>query len=163
MDENEKSNALEVHKVVQAFLGKHTAGEIKTLTARKMIQEGWNVSGYKEVPGGPAGHTVRGFLLQEQDVDTGLIREAVPEIMRQLGIPSEWVPPAVVVRDALPLLVQLKRVLLPVTGGYIARKDEFIARLGREARQFETADEPLHLSAEELHEIAQRVLPAEFF
>lgn len=75
--------------------------------------------------------------------------------MRGLGIPSDYVPVTAILRDAMPHMVHLRRLLLPITSGYIHRREELLVRLGRLVREFESPDTPLVLELGQLREMGK--------
>lgn len=79
--------------------------------------------------------------------------------MRGLGIPSDYVPVTAILRDALPHMVHLKRLLLPLTGGYIQKREDLVRKLGELAKGFETPDAPLVLELWQLRELAKGFTP----
>ena len=79
--------------------------------------------------------------------------------MRGLGIPSDYVPTTAILRDALPHMVHLRRLLLPLTGGYVEKREDLVRKLGGLARGFETPDAPLQLTLDELREMGKGFTP----
>lgn len=96
---------------------------------------------------------VVGFLIKQDNPPwTNLQIEAG---MRGLGIPSTYVPETAILRDALPHLVHLKRLLLPLTSGYVQRREELLVILGGLAKELETPDAALQIPLVKLREMAR--------
>lgn len=124
--------------VKRDLIQKLTAEGLKREAEELMFKNGDNTSMY-------GGSGVIDHILGMKVLPYGLDRDGTLEVVagvrEHFEIPVGWVPPSIVLRDALPHMVHLRRVLLPLTGGNIARREELVGRLGRLAREFETPDE----------------------
>lgn len=109
--------------------------------AAKLLYGFGNSGMFKEELGGAVGHLIR------QDLP-GISPEMVGAAMRALGIDLEYVPPTAILRDALPMMVHLRRLLLPLTGGRIEDREKLVKKLGFLARGFETPDEAAQVKLE---------------
>lgn len=107
--------------------------------AAKLLYGFGNSVMFQEETGGVVGHLIR------QDLP-GASPEMVGAAMRALGIDLEYVPPTAILRDALPMMVHLRRLLLPLTGGRIEDREKLVKKLGLLARNFETPDDAVRVS-----------------
>ncbi len=129
-----------------------TAEGLKKEATELMLKNGDNSAMYDQ-SGGVVGHLLSVKLLSRGSNHTGTTQEMVSNLLEFFGIPEDWVPPAVILRDVLPHFVHLKRLLFPLTGGNIARREELMLRLGRIARDFKTPDEAVAMSSEWLQDV----------
>lgn len=109
---------------------------------------------HREEDGGILGQLIREDLLKagfEQEV-------TVSEVLRELGSFLEsWVPVTAIVRDALPHLIALRQILLPLSGGYFSERDRLTAVLGTLALDFKNGHEVLLLGVDELKALAGKL------
>lgn len=110
---------------------------------------------WSDKDGGVIGHLIRQDNAPSKTGGPYWTNEQVLAAMRGLGIPSNWVPETAILRDALPHIIHLRRLLLPLTGGYIRKREDLLVKLGRLAREFETPDEAAVLDLEKLREMAK--------
>lgn len=75
--------------------------------------------------------------------------------MRLLGVGGDYVPVTAILRDALPHMVHLRRLLLPLTKGYVEKREELVQKLGLLAKGLETPDSALSIPLDELREMAK--------
>lgn len=114
---------------------------------------------FQERDGGVVGHLIRQDNLPSVTGGPHWTTNQVLAAMRGLGIPSGYVPTTAILRDALPHAVHLRRLLLPLTGGYIEKREGLVRKLGELAKVYETPDAPLQLSLDELRELAKGFTP----
>lgn len=128
---------VEFLKDVRAYVETENARTLKERAAGLLYKMG-NSGMFRSEYGGVVGHLIR------QDLP-GASPEMVAAVMRALGIDLEYVPPTAIMRDALPMMVHLKRLLLPLTGGRIEDREKLVKKLGWLARGFDTPDEAVQV------------------
>jgi hypothetical protein len=136
------------HQAVVDYVNAQRPGDSLKRRAEELLYELGQSDLFRERDGGVVGHLIR------QD-NPGWTKEQVLAAMRGLGIPSDYVPTTAILRDALPHAVHLRRLLLPLTGGYVEKREDLVQKLGGLAKVFETPDAPLQLSLDELRELAK--------
>lgn len=77
---------------------------------RRCIDKGGSCFTFRHSPGGLTGHAIRTLLVEQIEpsrITDGLVRY----LMSDLGFTSEWIPPRLLVREALVYAVRLRQVL----------------------------------------------------
>ena len=110
---------------------------------------------YSEKPYGVVGHILK---LDAPDVSD----EEISRILENLGIDPKFVPMSAILRDALPHLIQLRKIMGPIVDakGHFQSQcyDYWLMRLNKLAKEFKTPDEVVKLSFEELENLVSRVI-----
>lgn len=77
---------------------------------RRCIDKGGSCFTFRHSPGGLAGHAIRSLLVQQIE-PSRITGELVRALMSDLGFTSEWIPPRLLIREALACAVRLRQVL----------------------------------------------------
>jgi hypothetical protein len=119
---------------------------------KKRAEELLHTLGQSDMYANHAGGVV-GYLIRQDN--TSWTPAQIETAMRELGIPSDYVPTTAILRDAMPHMIHLRRLLLPITSGCIHQREELLVRLGRLVREFESPDMPLVLELGQLREMGK--------
>lgn len=139
------------HQAVVDYVRSPNRREDLLRRAEELLHSDGQSDMYANKVGGVVGYLIRG------DVGPDWSDAQVEAAMRGLGIKADYVPETAILRDALPHMVHLRRLLLPLTGGYIQKREELLVKLGRLARDFETPDAPLVLELWQLREMTKEL------
>lgn len=81
--------------------------------------------------------------------------EVVSGVMGELGFDDDFVPAGPLLQEVLALLVKVRNVLLPLTGGSIEKRDAFVLSLLKKVRDFSTPDTVFALGVEQVLELGK--------
>ena len=145
------------HQAVLDYVKAQLPGDDLKKRAEELLYKLGQSDLFQEWDGGVVGHLIRQDNLPSVTGGKHWTDEQVLAAMRGLDIPSDYVPVTAVLRDALPHMVHVKRVLLPLTSGYTEKREELTLKIGRLAKEFETPDEVFEIPLEKLREMAKEL------
>lgn len=129
-----------VHQAVVDYINSEPAKKLKERAAELLFKLG-NSGMFQNMGGGVVGHLIK---IDNPEFSPEMVSAA----MGALGIPENFVPPSAILRDALPMMVHLKRLFLSLTGGRVEDREKLVNGLGKLAREFDTPDQAVRVSLE---------------
>jgi len=144
-----------------------TRQEVERACVETMLGEG-----LKEYHGGIVRYVLRKHMLavapelvsvapQQKWMFMGLLTaggaDVLDEAVKELGFTENWVPAGPVLQEALALLVKVRNVLLPVTGGAVYRRDAIVEKLLKRVAYLDTPDQVFAMGLDQVLELGKVV------
>lgn len=77
--------------------------------------------------------------------------------IQKSGLDPEFVPLTAILRDVLPLLITVRKLLRPLTKGYVDARNEWLLKFADAAKDFKSGDEVVSLPLATLREITNKL------